>query len=233
MLYIFYGTDRDKILKESEKLVSDISKKESVITRKIDADNYVESETRDVAGATSLFGEKSVVILDGVISKDEENLSILELLQESENFFILREGKLTKEVAKKFPKKAEIEEFIEKTAQKKEFFNPFSLTDAIASRDKKNAWILYEKALAGGQVADEIFWRVTWQVKALLLADKTKSATEADLKPFVYTKAKSALKNWKEGELEQLSEKLVSGYQLARRGEGEIETLLEKILLSF
>lgn len=231
MLYVLYGTDRERILKEADKLLENLSKKESFQVRKIDADNYEEGEVRALAGATSLFGEKSAVILDGIVSKDEENIEILDLLQESENIFILREGDLTKKLVKEFPKKADIQEFEAKAVEKKPYFNPFSITDAIASRDKRNAWILYEKALMSGQVADEIFWRVTWQIKTLLLAKNTKSATEADLKPFVYTKAKSALKSWNGNELEELSEKLVLGYQLARRGEGEIETLLEKILL--
>lgn len=111
-------------------------------------------------------------------------------------------------------------------------FNIFALTDAISARDKRNAWVIYEKALASGMVADEIFWRVMWGVKTLLLAEKCKSAEEADLKPFVYSKAKASLKNWKREELEDLSERLVVGYHEARRGVGEIETMIEKILLN-
>lgn len=111
-------------------------------------------------------------------------------------------------------------------------FNIWSFTDAVGSRNKKQAWILYRKALASGMAAEEIFYKVVWQVKTLLLAQRTKTALEADMKDFPYSKAKGNLKNWKEGELENLSEELVLGYQKARRGEGEIETLVEKIVLN-
>jgi len=110
-------------------------------------------------------------------------------------------------------------------------FNLFSLTDALGARDKKRAWILYEQALLSGIPAEKVFFQLVWQVRSMLLASKTKSALEADMKPFPYSKAKGFLKNFKDGELEVLSEKLVTGHVLARRGEGEIETLIEKIIL--
>lgn len=111
-------------------------------------------------------------------------------------------------------------------------FNVFALTDAIGARDKRRAWTLYMQALAAGLVAEEVFFKVVWQVKSMLIASKTKSVAETDMKEFPYSKAKGFLKNWKDGELEKLSEDLVIGYQNARRGEGEMETFVEKTLLS-
>lgn len=111
-------------------------------------------------------------------------------------------------------------------------FNIFLLTDAVGVRDKRNAWIIYRRAIASGMSAEEIFWRVMWVVKSMLLASRTKDSGETDMKPFPYNKAKSFLKDWKREELEALSEKLVVGYHEARRGRGEIETLLEKAILA-
>ncbi len=125
----------------------------------------------------------------------------------------------------------EQEEFDIGTKSKSDF-NIFSLTDAIGSRNKKDAWVLYQKALASGMVAEEIFWKVMWAIKTMLLAKRTKTAEEAEMKTFPYNKAKSNLKNFKEGELEKISENLVIGYHNARRGKGEIEGLIEKVLLS-
>ncbi len=123
----------------------------------------------------------------------------------------------------------EEKEAVEKAGRE---FNVFPLTDAIGERDKRKAWVVYEQALASGMVADEIFWRVMWGVKALLLSAKTTSAEESGLNPFVYKKFKSCLKNWKVEEIEKLSESLVVGYHDARRGKGEMETMIEKIILS-
>lgn len=110
-------------------------------------------------------------------------------------------------------------------------FNIFLLTDAIGARDKRDAWVLYRKALSSGMVPEEVFYKLVWQVKTLLIAQKTKSVAETEMKPFPYNKAKGCLKNFKPGELEKLSAELVNGYHRVRRGEGEMETLVERFLL--
>ncbi|KKW14400.1 MAG: hypothetical protein UY54_C0019G0005 [Parcubacteria group bacterium GW2011_GWA2_50_10b] len=110
-------------------------------------------------------------------------------------------------------------------------FNVFTLTDAIGARHKRDAWVLYRKALASGMAAEEVFFKVFWQVKTMMVASKTKTAEEAEMKPFPYSKAKGFLKNFSQEELQNLSAELVAGYHQARRGEGEIETLVEKQLL--
>lgn len=111
-------------------------------------------------------------------------------------------------------------------------FNIFALTDAVGARDKRNAWVLYRKALASGMVPEEVFYKVVWQVKSLLLAKNTKSADEAGMKPYPYSKAKGYLRNFKDSDLENLSQELVIGYHNSRRGKGEMETFVEKTLLS-
>lgn len=110
-------------------------------------------------------------------------------------------------------------------------FNIFVLTDAIGARRKKEAWVLYQKALSAGVSAEEVFFKLVWIVKSMILASCTSKFSETDMKEFPYNKAKSFLKNFKPGELEKLSENLIIGYHQARRGEGEVETLVEKTLL--
>ncbi|MDP2641893.1 MAG: hypothetical protein Q8P21_01215 [bacterium] len=111
-------------------------------------------------------------------------------------------------------------------------FNIFALTDALGARDKKRAWILYQEALLAGLSAEEVFFKVVCQIKSMLIASKTKSVAETDMKAFPYSKAKSFLKNFSISELQNLSTELVIGYHRARQGEGEIETLVEKVILS-
>ena len=110
-------------------------------------------------------------------------------------------------------------------------FNIFALTDALGARQRREAWILYQKALGAGLSAEEIFFKIVWQVKSMLIASRTRNVGETDMKVFPYNKAKGFLKNFKSGELEKLSESLAVGYHRARRGEVEIETLVEKLLL--
>lgn len=110
-------------------------------------------------------------------------------------------------------------------------FNIFALTDAIGARKKKDAWVLYQKALAAGMAPEEVFYKLVWQAKTMLVAKNTSSVAETDMKPYPYSKAKGFLKNFKDGEIERMSEALVLGYHAARSGKGEIETLVEKTLL--
>jgi DNA polymerase III delta subunit len=110
-------------------------------------------------------------------------------------------------------------------------FNIFALTDAIGARKKRDAWVLYQKALLAGLSPDEVFFKLFWQFKTMLLASRTKTAQEAEMKDYPYSKAKGFLQNFKPGEVEKLLESLVAEYHQARRGEGEIETAVEKIIL--
>lgn len=111
-------------------------------------------------------------------------------------------------------------------------FNIFALTDAIGARKKRDAWVLFQKALASGMVAEEVFYKLVWQMKTMLIAQNTNSVAETDMKPFPYNKAKGFLRNFKKGEIEKLSQDLVLGYHKARRGEGEVSALVEKTLLN-
>lgn len=111
-------------------------------------------------------------------------------------------------------------------------FNVFAFTDAVGSRKKRDAWVLYQKALASGMSAEEIFYKLFWQVKTMMLAAKTRNAEEADMKSFPYSKAKGFLKNFKPGELEKISQELVAGYHNVRKGREETETFIEKTLLN-
>lgn len=117
------------------------------------------------------------------------------------------------------------------TLESRPEFNIFALTNALGARQRKEAWILYQKALSAGISAEEIFFKIFWQVKSMLIASKTKSVEETDMKTFPYNKAKSFLKNFKPGELEKLSEDLITGYTLVRRGKGEMETFVEAVFL--
>ncbi len=234
MLYIFYGNDREGLIKKTDALSKSLySKDPNLSYEKLDQDNFQIGKLRDLSESMSLFGNKTLVLLDNVLGENEEIFDSLESLKNSQNIFVLREEKLLKSELKKLEKFSEkIEEVVLPEGKKKEVFNIFSFTDAIGERNKKNSWILYEKAIFTGLVPEELFWKVVSQVRNMLLVKKTKSANEAGIHPFVYGKAKGFLKNYKEGELESLSEKLVVGYHQARNGEVEIETLLEKTLLS-
>jgi len=107
----------------------------------------------------------------------------------------------------------------------------FELTDAFALGDRKNAWILYRKLVESGSAAEEIHGALSWQARAMVLASKAKTAEEAGLKPFVYSKAKRAASKMTVEQTEEISRELVKILHTSRMGGGDLEDLLEVFLL--
>jgi energy-converting hydrogenase Eha subunit H len=65
----------------------------------------------------------------------------------------------------------------------------------------------------------------------MLLVAEAKTAGEAGVAPFVFTKAKNFLKNYSVPELQTLSSKLVRMYHDAHRGIHDFEIALERFVL--
>ena len=179
-----------------------------------------------------LFSENITLILDRPF-ETTEGKALLEAhaqaLHESSVDVYVIETSLSAEQKKFFPKNATVEDFGK--AEKEERLLPFALSDAFMSGDRKNAWIEYQKLMSHGMTPEEIHGTLSWVVRSALLAAKTKSATEAGLKPFVYTKSKRVAEKHGIAHVEELSRRLVALYHSARAGEGALALLLESFLL--
>ncbi len=116
-------------------------------------------------------------------------------------------------------------------------FNVFQVCDAFAEKNKKRAWMLFRQALLRGVTPEEIFWKLWWQTKTLLLVKGLLKSSaknvpkESGLHPFAVKKALSALRNFTEEELRSLSLFFVGLYHAARLGEVDFEIGVEKILI--
>jgi hypothetical protein len=71
-----------------------------------------------------------------------------------------------------------------------------------------------------------------WQLKTLRLAAVTDSPSEAGLKDYPYKKAKGALRHFKPGEVESLSNSLLTLYHEGHQGKADMELRLEEWALS-
>jgi DNA polymerase III delta subunit len=169
--------------------------------------------------------------LDSEIS--DEILKRLKDMKESENIVIWSEGELNKAPLEKIKKHAEkIEEFEKKEVFKKKEFSIFFMADALGERDKRKLWLLFVEALRRGKVMEEMHGTLFWQLKTILLAKRTKSASEAGINPYPYGKAKSFAKNWGEEELNRALLNLCEMYHRAHRGEVDFEIAMERFALS-
>jgi DNA polymerase III delta subunit len=231
MLKIFCGNDEVKIRDEATKMVENFAKKGFAVEI-IDEENFSPGIFADAAGGESLFGTKTCYVVDTPSSKTEFYESIKEnlpVLSESENIFIVIEGTLLAPEKKVFTKYAESIEELKKDSALR--FNTFSLTDALAKKDKKNLWLLFHEAKLSGIALEEIVGVLWWQLKTLRLAALTKSAEEAGIKDFPYNKARRELSKFKDGELEMLSNSLNTLLHESRLGLCDLDISLERFLL--
>jgi DNA polymerase III delta subunit len=192
-----------------------------------------EAKLEELAGSQGLFERKFIVFADRLsekVSDAEIILGEIPLIAESDNVFVFLEGSLKADILKVFKKYSNQVQNFEKV-EKKERFNSFSLADALGERNKEKLWILYRKALGSGLSPEELHGTLFWQAKTMRAVSLVQTASEAGLKPFSWTKAKSALKNWKESELRDLTSDLVSIYHNSRRGKHDLETALERLIL--
>ena len=235
MIFLYYGNDRTKSRAKAREVLEIMHKKRpdaELIT--LTSENWQDGALNEIVGAQGLFEKKYMVLCDNLCDKKEIKEIVfdnLKLLKESDNAFVIIENTLDAKGNEKLVGFAEKSQEFSEVKKIQEQFNIFSLAEALGKKDKKSLWVLYSKALMKNISPEEMHGILFWQVKTMLLATKAGSAVEADLKPFVYSKAKSYLKNYSEKELVSISSNLVSLYHDARRGKGELETNLEKFIL--
>ena len=117
-------------------------------------------------------------------------------------------------------------------------YNPFAICDAFAEKNKAKAWTIYQQALRQGIPAEEVFFKILWQIKNLLMVKKMMNAgvaniaKETGLHAFVAGKAARAAKNFSEAELTGYSYEMLRIYHEERRGISELEIEFEKLLIN-
>lgn len=232
MLAVFLGNDTIKVRQKAHDY-AESKKDDGMEIIGVSADGYEAGFLSTVAAERSLFGGKSLYVVD-TPSEDEdlfdEVTKSLEEMAASDNIFVIIEGALLVADKKVFERAAEVMEEYKKTADSK--FNNFSLADALAKRDKKLLWLLLAEARLAGAKDEEIIGILWWQLKTMRLASLTKSAAAAGLKDYPYDKAKRALAKFAPGEVEKISHDLLGLLHGSRLGEGELDIALERFVLS-
>ncbi len=237
MLYIFHGTDIKTSATKARALVNSLrAKKTEAAFIEVDADHWNPAIVDEHAGGQGLFSAKSIVFLNRVTENAEakENLpGFLDVMKDSDNVFIILEGKANADLKKSFEKHAEkivVSDVAAADPFKKEF-NIFTLADAVGGRDAFKSWTIYREALEKGNEPESIVGTLFWQIKSIMLASKAPSAVAAGLSPFVYMKSKKYASNYSAGELKALSEELITLYHDAHRGMNDMELSIERVLL--
>jgi len=117
-------------------------------------------------------------------------------------------------------------------------YNPFAICDAFAEKNKAKTWTIYQQALRQGIPDEEVFFKILWQIKNLLLVKKlinagvANVAKETGLHDFVAGKAIKAAQKFSEDELVNYSYEMLKIYHEKRRGESELAIEFEKLLIN-
>jgi len=232
MLQVFYGSDQLEVREKAHDYINSVLDKDQDVIR-LESDNYENGLLESASNTASLFEKSNVYVLDTPsLSKDfySEMLEQIESLTTSTNTFVVIEKDINSADKKKFTKYTE-ELHLYKKAANTDFFNVFKMAEALARRDKRSLWVLLCEAKRNGLSAEEIIGTLWWQLKTLRLATLTSSANEAGIKDYPYQKAKQSLRNFKAGELESISFRLINLYHEGHKGKKDIDLALEEWVL--
>ncbi|MCA9363332.1 hypothetical protein KC851_03350 [Candidatus Kaiserbacteria bacterium] len=231
MYVVFYGNDRKRVRDAADSYIDKNFPTDGTLTT-IEGAEYELGMLNDALGATSLFGGVEWFVVDTpAANKDcvEEVKEALAAMAESPNTFIILEESLLAAAKKTYTQHAtEITEF---KTDKTDYFNAFSLAEALAQKDKRKLWVLLQEAKLSGMREEEIIGIIWWQLKSLRLAANTKTAKEAGMKDFPYNKAKRALSKFSNERIEELSQSLLTLYHDGHAGVRYLDIALERWVL--
>ncbi len=242
MFYLLYGKDTFKgKQKLKELLVFFRAKVGNAGIFRMEEDDFNLAELEELLKSQMLFGDKHVVVCDRIFSDSAAKEFVrnsAEKFAASRNAFIFFEEEVDEETLGFLKGHAEkIQEFKPQTAGAEKQYNLFPVCDAFSAKNKSKLWTLFQQALLSGVPAEEVFWKIWWQVKNLLLVKKLSELEKKTLQkksglhPFVIKKTLSALRNFTEKELNDSALALVEIYHNARRGDADFEIGLEKFLI--
>jgi hypothetical protein len=217
MLFLFHGSDRQKIIEKSRGLIASLEKKHpESATFRITDETFSESLIDELVLGQGLFKKQYLVLLDGLCANQEYQPIVLKKLEgiaSSPNIFVASEGVLDKQTLGALSKSANKTQELNLVAEKddkKSSPKIFSLANALARRNQQVLWQEFLAAIRRGDSPEEINGVLFWKVKDLFSRGGG-----------VFTP----------GELAELSFRLVSAYHDAHRGKDNFEHLLERIIL--
>lgn len=236
MFYFLYGSDTHKSREKLHDLL-DLAKKKRPEAEvfKINTENWSDGQFDELLVSQGLFSQKYTTVLDNVFENKEIKSYVLERLKEmkeSEQIFLLLESSVDATSLKKIEKYAEKVQEFEKKAEVKKDINIFAIGDGLINKDKKKLWVKFIDLISNGIPVEEIHGILFWQVKNMLIASKAKSAQDSGLSPFVFKNALTGSRNYRTEELVKMSGDLVDMTHRVRSGEGDLEIMAEKWILS-
>ncbi|MGM0629159.1 MAG: hypothetical protein ACQESA_01920 [Patescibacteria group bacterium] len=236
MIIYLYGNAFEKRRRKLKKLLSDLKKKrpESEVFS-VNEETFGADHMDGLLYSRGLFEEKHIIVLTGVFRDEDAKKYILKKLPDMESsghVFFLVEDFLTHSQHKKILDNSYFSEGFQQEVLKEDTFNIFVLTDAIGERKSPIAWKIYNTAIFKGKSPEEIHGIIFWIIKSMQAAKASKTAKEAGMKPYPFSKAQKFSGNYSSKELMKISESLIEALEKERKGKTPLRFSLESVLLS-
>ncbi len=185
MIYLFYGSDVEKVRAKAFAWVAAAKTKEPNLAYvRLAKEEITESVLEEASASGSLFAKRTLTLIDDpfAVSKktdeegDEEDRSdatVLEeklsMLVESENVIVILAPKLSQAKAKKLAAKAKMAYVFDKTGEREEVrgFNA-GLVNALGTRSSEKLWIEIVRALRAGEAPEALHGLLHWKARDLM-----------------------------------------------------------------
>ncbi len=233
MITAFLGGDIPKASHALERALASAKNEhpEALVTR-FDDISFDKGRAFESLHSENLFGSANIVVFNGILGNSEGEEFYATALEKTPNIILLREQEPSKELCVLFKKVGKVEEFpLVKKTEKRE--NSFILADAVGNRDKKKAWVEFEKIRRRGASMEEVHGTIFWAVKSMYLVAvlPKEEALNTGMKEFTYRNYQNFSKKFLVPELKAKLSDLKEMYHRAHRGEGELDIFLEEFLL--
>ena len=142
-----------------------------------------------------LFEQKYIVFCDEVIGDHSAQhlLENLSLYHESPHMFVIFEPSLSVRDEKKFVGAGAVIKRCEERVSPEDARPLFAFIDVFLRNDREKTFVAFHKLLRNGTPPSSVLNTLLWQLRMLVLVSRSANASDAGVKPFVFTKAKKAL----------------------------------------
>lgn len=227
MLYLFHGSDVDKVRTKAFEWIEKARAKEpNLAYARLAREELTPPALEDAALSGGLFVKRLLVLIDDPYQttkasedegEEEQKSSILDeyldTLAASDNAIVLLAPKLPAAKVKKIGAKAKMVYVFDTPASRAEIARGFNanLVNALASRSREKLWLELERALREGDAPEMLHGLLHWKARDLM---------------------EKGSRTWTPKESRELSMQLLTLLQESRRGGLELSLALEKFALS-
>jgi hypothetical protein len=224
MIYLFYGSDVEKVREKAFAWVAAARKKQPELAYvRLHKEELTENALEEAALSGGLFVKRLLVLLDdpfanvrtGVVGVGDEKETPLEerldMLAKSDNAIVILAPKLAASKTKKIAAKAtKVYEFNAKENEERRGFN-IGLVNALAAKNREKLWLEIVKALRTGDAPEMLHGLLHWKARDLM---------------------EKGSRAWNSGEARELSLNLIALLQDSRRKGTDLSLALERFTLS-